>query len=99
MFLNLTKILLSRYVARESSLEVLNPKLLLLKGSIVFDKYRDKFESLSDTASEEEECVRNLCRKIAESGANVVMVEKEIAAGGRDTLTQKGIQVKECVLS
>ena len=80
-------------------MEVLNPKLLLLKGSIVFDKYRDKFESLSDTASEEEECVRNLCRKIAESGANVVMVEKEIAAGGRDTLTQKGIQVKECVLS
>ena len=88
-----------RYVSNKSVSSVSDPKLLLVKGAIVFDKYRDKYESLADTASEEEECVRNMCRRIEDSGANVVLVEKDIAASGRARLERCGVQVNEILFT
>ncbi|ESP03189.1 hypothetical protein LOTGIDRAFT_137804, partial [Lottia gigantea] len=70
---------------------ILNPQIMLLKGSIEYQRVENKFSSLEPQILQEREFLRNSVSKIIKFYPNVLVVEKTVSRLAQDFLLDAGI--------
>ncbi|KAK6165394.1 hypothetical protein SNE40_022328 [Patella caerulea] len=68
-----------------------NPQILLLRGSIDYQRIESKFSSLEPQILQEKEFLRNSVSKIVQVSPNILVVEKTVSRLAQDFLLEAGI--------
>ncbi|CAG5126011.1 unnamed protein product, partial [Candidula unifasciata] len=71
--------------------KIANPLILLLKGTIEFQRVENKFSSLEPQILQEREFMRNCVMKMVAYRPNVVVVEKSVSRLAQEYLLEAGI--------
>ncbi|KAK9746951.1 FYVE zinc finger [Popillia japonica] len=79
-----------------------NPKILLLLGSIVYQRIEGRLMSLEPVLMQEHESLRNIATRITNLKPDIVLVERNVARLAQDILREQGVtlvlNVKQRVL-
>ncbi|CAL1530359.1 unnamed protein product, partial [Lymnaea stagnalis] len=82
--------------------KIVNPLILLMKGTIEFQRVENKFSSLEPQILQEREFMRNCVMKMIAYRPNVVVVEKSVSRLAQEYLLEAGItllyNVKQSVM-
>ncbi|CAC5388449.1 PIKFYVE [Mytilus coruscus] len=78
---------------KQMSQKLVNPYILLLKGSIEYQRVENKFSSLEPQILQEEEFLKKSVKKISSlhPKPNIVIVEKSVSRLAQNYLLEKGI--------
>lgn len=71
--------------------QIRNPKILLLKGSIEYQRVENKFNSLEPQILQEGEFLKHSVAKIAALHPDIILVEKTVSRLAQDFLLEEGI--------
>ncbi|GFN83677.1 1-phosphatidylinositol 3-phosphate 5-kinase [Plakobranchus ocellatus] len=85
-------VILSKNVAhKKMKTKITNPLILLLRGTIEFQRVENKFSSLEPQILQEREFMRNCVMKMVAYRPNVVVVEKSVSRLAQEFLLEAGI--------
>ncbi|GJQ83295.1 putative translation initiation factor IF-2, N-terminal region [Trypoxylus dichotomus] len=68
-----------------------NPKILLLLGSIVYQRIEGRLMSLEPVLMQEHESLRNIATRITNLKPDIVLVERNVARLAQDILREQGV--------
>ncbi|XP_014674475.1 PREDICTED: 1-phosphatidylinositol 3-phosphate 5-kinase-like [Priapulus caudatus] len=97
-------IVCSKNVAHKNMMtQITNPKVLLLRSAIEYQRVENKFSSIDPVVMQEKEFLRNSVAKLAGMGPDVILVEKSASRLAQDFILETGMSlvmnVKPSVLS
>lgn len=76
---------------KKMKLEITNPTILLLSGSISYQRVLNKLTSLNPVFLQEKEFLKNVIDRVASFNPDILIVEKSVSQIAKDELLDKGI--------